>query len=146
MERHAGLTEYVRGGISLKEQLEGLNALSERFGLSLTPRQLQELRDGRDRALEETGRVEFGEGVLPKLVYAFCDSPFIQRGEYAQTLLALQNLFYALKRECADRLTDDELIAFMESAYNGGAQGSLDVLEAASPEEIFRWVMEGGRG
>lgn len=56
-------------------ELETCNKISARFGLILSPAQIQSLVEHRFRALKNTGRVEFGEGIIKKLVYAFCDSP-----------------------------------------------------------------------
>ena len=43
------------------------NAVTERFGLTLTPEQCGRLLERRVEALRETERIEPGEGILPKL-------------------------------------------------------------------------------
>ena len=118
--------------------LRSTNDLSQRYGLTLTDAQISMLLVAREDALRSTGRVEFGEGILPLLVRAFCDSPYIMRDDYATTLLFLQDLFYMLKNELYDALSDDELIESMEHIFHGKAQGSLEYLENVTPEELFR--------
>ena len=113
------------------------NAVSGRFGLTLTEKQIENLTRARFQALRASGRVEFGEGVLEKLVYAFCDSPYIDRQTYEQTLEALQELFYYFKNESRDSISDDELIQAMSETFNGRAQGSLDYLAGCSPEMLL---------
>ncbi len=112
--------------------------LAQRYGLSLTQAQLKTLQEARKEALEDTGRLEFGPGVLPDLVYAFCDSPFLERDGFAGFLREAQALFYALKNETADALSDAELISVMEKLFNGEAQGSLEYLAETSPERLVR--------
>jgi len=114
------------------------NALTERYGLSLTDSQIVTLVEARMTTLSETGRVELGEGILPRLIYAFCDSPYIDRTTYCSTLIALQSLFYTLKNEAGEALSDDELIAALERLFNGKAQGSLEYLENATLPELYR--------
>ena len=118
--------------------LRSTNDLSQRYGLTLTDAQISMLLVAREDALRSTGRVEFGEGILPLLVRAFCDSPYIMRDDYATTLLFLQDLFYTLKNELYDTMSDDELIESMEHIFHGKAQGSLEYLENVTPEELFR--------
>ena len=40
----------------------------------------------RFEALKNTGRIEFDEGILKKLIEAFCDSPYIMQNNYEETL------------------------------------------------------------
>jgi hypothetical protein len=91
-------------------------------------------------SLRETGRIEFGSGILKKLALAFCDSPFIQPEVWADTLARLQTIFYALKNETGDRLGDDDLIFRMVTRFNRTVGGSLDALESTAPE----WFLHSG--
>ena len=87
--------------------------------------------------------MEFGGGILPKLIRAFCDSPYIDRQNYAATLGELQDAFYYFKNESEDRFSDDELITFMAKVFNGQAHGSAEVLATISLEELCRWARNG---
>lgn len=118
--------------------LEACNERTARFGLRLSETQLRALEDRRDRALRETGRVEFGGGILKQLILTFCGSPYLLQQEYEETLAALQDAFYALKNETGDRIPDDELIDAMRRAYDGKAGGSVEALAGLTPEELFQ--------
>lgn len=109
-------------------ELEQCNAVSARWGLTLDQAQMERLAVRRVEALRDTGRIEFGEGILGKLIHAFCDAPELQQAEYEETLSTLQDLFYYYKNECADALSDDELIAALRLIYSERAHGSLDYL------------------
>ncbi len=117
-------------------ELRDCNSLSARYGLSLSDAQILSLVEKRFTALKETGRVEFGEGILKKLVYAFCDSPYIMREEWEETLGELQDCFYYFKTESNESLTDDELISYMKSCFNEECQGSVDYLYGTSLEAL----------
>ncbi|MGN0424301.1 MAG: DUF6323 family protein [Acetatifactor sp.] len=123
-----------------KQELRASNAVSERFGLSLSEGEIEELVQCRAKALKDTGRVEFGEGILPKLIYAFCDSEYMEQDNYETTLAQLQDAFYYFKGESLELYTDDELIDFMVRVFNGRAQGSIEYLMGTSLETMCRYA------
>jgi hypothetical protein len=111
------------------------NEYSERFGLVLTQAQAIELVETRSTSLRDNGRIEFGGGVIDKIIKEFCDSPYIYMQNYAQTLHELIETFYYFKNETLDLISDDDLIKFMKSAFDGVCQGSIDLL---SGRELYR--------
>lgn len=124
--------------LAAQRELQACNAYSARFGLTLRENEIAELVESRAEALRAAGRIEFGGGILPKLIRAICDSPFIMQEDYAAVLSELQEAFYRFKNETMDRLTDDELIALMVKAFNGRAQGSAEYLAEMSLEALVR--------
>jgi len=124
-------------------ELSESNAFSSKYGLVLSEKQIQNLVEKRFEALRDTGRIEFGEGILKKLVYAFCDSPYIHPQNYEETLLELQDAFYYFKNESDDRISDDELLEYMKIIFDGKAQGSLDYLFGTSLSELCREAQGG---
>ena len=131
--------------VQTEQELASCNDLSARYGLTLTQSEMRELSLARAQSLRETGRVEFGGGILPKLIYAFCDSPYIQSDEYEATLAELQDAFYYIKGEALEQYSDDELIEYMQKAFNGPAEGSVDYLTGSTLEELARLAREGWR-
>ncbi|MDU6306719.1 MAG: DUF6323 family protein [Clostridium sp.] len=118
------------------------NDVTARFGLELTERQAAQLVETRAFALKTAGRIEFGGGVIQKLIYAFCDSPYLMGQNYESTLHELVELFYYYKNETENRFSDDELIDFMKKAYDGPCGGSLELLagrELYRLAENLRW-------
>lgn len=111
------------------------NDYSRRFGLVLTQTQAIELVETRSLALSDNGRIEFGRGVIDKIIKAFCVSPYMSMHNYAETLHELIETFYYYKNETMDLLSDDELIKMMKSSFDGVCQGSLDLL---SGRELYR--------
>ena len=145
---YAAEVGYMPDSFSIKAQqgqamaaareLQQCNTLSERYGLSLSENQIQALVQARFESLRYAGRMELGGGVLPKLVYAFCDSPYITRDDYADTLMVLQELFYTFKNESEDSLSDDELMEALKRIFDNRAQGSLEYLENLTVSDLYR--------
>lgn len=119
-------------------ELRDCNHLTGRYGLALSEAQIVSLVTQRFEVLRSTGRVEFGAGVLSKLVEAFCDSVYITQENYEEAIATLQELFYYFKNESLDTISDDELIEFMRSNFDGPCQGSLDYLGDTSLEALCR--------
>jgi len=123
-----------------KEEIRCCNDLNRLYGLTLTEKDITELVELRGQALRNTGRVEFGGGILPQLIRAFCKSPYVDPYNYAATLGDLQDAFYYFKNESQDHFSDDELIEFMEKVFNGYAHGSTEVLTSICLDELCRWA------
>ena len=123
-----------------KEEIRCCNELNGLYGLTLTEADIAELVELRGQALKNTGRLEFGGGILPKLIRAFCKSPYVDSQNYAAILGDLQDAFYYFKSESEDRFSDDDLIEFMETVFNGAAHGSTELLCSISLEELCRWA------
>lgn len=123
-----------------KEEIRCCQELNQFYGLSLSEQDITELVELRAQALRSTGRVEFGGGILPKLIRAFCKSPYVDQYNYAATLAELQDAFYYFKNESDDRFSDDELIEFMAAVFNGKAEGSAELLCTISLEALCRWA------
>ena len=127
-----------------KEELRCCEDLNRLYGLTLSESDITELVQLRGEALKNTGRVEFGGGILPKLIRAFCNSPYVDARNYAATLADLQDAFYYFKNESEDRFSDDDLIEFMARVFNGRAEGSTELLCGISLEELCRWARSDG--
>lgn len=129
--------------VNAKQEIRACNEFTERFGLTLNEKEIDELVQCRLNALKNSGRIEFGGGILPKLIFAFCDSPYIDQSDYEEILADLQEAFYYYKSDALDALTDDELIEFMVSVFNGGAQGSTEYLFGTSLDALCRYARNG---
>lgn len=76
------------------QEVRECNGYSQKFGLTLSEPEITELVACRAEALRASGRIEFGGGILPKLIRAFCDSPYIEQENYAAALAELQKAFF----------------------------------------------------
>ena len=119
------------------------NQYTERFGLALSQQDAQLILENRKTALHEQRRVEFGEGIVPKLIYEFCDSDYIDQSNYVDTIIRLQEIFYLYKNEMNDEITDDELIQLMKEQYEMQCHGDLDYLESTCLSDFARVIRAG---
>lgn len=119
------------------------NQFTETFGVRLSEAEAVLLLEARKQSLQEQERIEFGGGILPKIIVAFCDSPYIYQDNYVETLEALQGIFYLYKNESLDELSDDELIDCMKRYFEGLCQGSLEHLEDTCLEKFARNIRRG---
>lgn len=124
-------------------ELQSCNPVIEKYGLSLSPQDVQALVVGRVEALAESDRVEFGGGVSKELVLAFAGSPYVSQATFVETLLELQELFYEFKNESLEQVPDDDLIAKMRSLFDDPAQGDLAYLAEALFAGLARHVRDG---
>lgn len=132
-----------------KQEVQKVLATNEKtaaFGLTLTEDDARELMACRKQTLQEQRRVEFGGGILPVLIEAFCDSSYLEQDEYVETLEALQETFYLFKNESADNLTDQELLTFMREQFDGICFGSVEYLADTCLERFARAIRSGYRG
>lgn len=133
-----------------KEELAAINSRNEiigrQFGLSLTREETGALLAARQESLKKHQRVEFGRGILDKLMFVFCDSQHISRQDYARTLARLQDIFYACKNEAQDRLTDEELLAFMKDQFETVCFGDMEYLEGTCLARFSAAARAGYRG
>ncbi|MCB7303247.1 DUF6323 family protein [Bariatricus massiliensis] len=118
----------------------------ERFALSLSEEEAKQLIVSRNASLKKYHRVEFGRGILDKLIYTFCDSQYICQNNYSETLIKLQDIFYEYKNEVQDKVTDDELLMFMKEQFEGVCYGDVEYLEGTCLKRFAQNVRMGYRG
>ncbi len=121
------------------------NKITLRYGLALSSKEAQELVETRASALRSFGRVEFGAGIINKLILKFCDSPFLSQHNYAETLHDLIETFYYFKNETLDEISDDELLSLMKSYFDRNCQGSIELLQQRELELMARNIRYGVR-
>lgn len=134
------LLDYLNSGSNQLERLMTCNQYTQKFGLTITKEDAEILVKDRKDALREQQRVEFGEGILAKLIFTFCDSPYIYQENLVDTIGRLQDIFYLYKNESLDELSDDELVEYMKKSFDGECQGSLDYLEETALDRFARKV------
>ncbi len=134
--------DKMSGQLQLKAVLD-TNAQTADFDLVLTPQEAQVLLAERQSVLKHERRVEFGEGILPKLILTFCSSRYITQESYVPTLARLQEIFFLYKNELADEITDDELLGFMQEQFETICCGDLDYLEGTCLD-IFAQAVRAG--
>lgn len=119
------------------------NQYTEKYGLILRQEEAELLVRERVSVLKKEQRVEFGQGILPELIYTFCDSAYITQDTYCESLLRLQEIFYLYKNEMLDEITDKELLEFMKEQFETICFGDFDYLEGTCLD-IFAQAIRAG--
>lgn len=141
MERNHWL-ELLSAQTQIKQVLDTVS-YTEKFGLVLSEEEAQLLTEERALSLKKERRVEFGQSILQKIIYAFCDSSYIIQENYCETLMRLMDIFYMYKNEMADEITDDELLEFMKEQFENVCFGDLDYL-GGTCLDIFAQAVRAG--
>ena len=126
--------------------LESYNQKTKQFGLCLSQEEAKELMICRNNSLKRNKRIEFGPGMLDRLIFTFCDSMYINQENYLDTLEQLQEIFYQMKNETEDRLTDDELLTFMKEQFETVCFGDVQYLHGTCLERFATAVRAGYDG
>lgn len=119
------------------------NEIAEKYGLTLSEEDAKLIMEERRNSLKDQQRIEFGEGILSKLIYEFCDSAYIQQSDYVETIIRLQDIFYLYKNETLDDISDDDLLHFMKEQFETVCYGDLDYLEETCLNNFAQAVRAG---
>ncbi|WP_373484426.1 DUF6323 family protein [Acetobacterium sp.] len=119
------------------------NNITVDYALVLSEEQALELVETRSYSLKNFGRVEFGGGIIEKVILTFADTPYISQYHYAEFLNELVEIFYYFKNETLDLMSDDDLISYMKKYFDGVCQGSLDQLKFRELERMAKNVRLG---
>ena len=119
------------------------NEETNKYGLTLSEKQIQNLLTYKMSMLRETGRLEFKGGIVEKIIKEFCDSQYIDQGNYESTLCELIEIFYEYKNETMDFVSDDELIKFMKESYENIAHGDIEYLAGTIMSKMKENVLNG---
>lgn len=131
-----GMDLYNAPGALEKKQIDEILSLKEtvqQYNITLTPEKAKYIVDSNKSALNDTGRIEFGESVAKKMTLKFCSSPYVSKYNIERVIEKLLEVFYYTKNETDDTIKDDVLIDIMHKGFNGECKGSVTLL--------FDWVI-----
>lgn len=131
---------------TLQNKVQETNAYTKKYGLALSKEDTRLLLEERKRVLKTHQRAEFGAGILPQIIYMFCDSDFISQDNYVESMVRLQEIFYLYKNEMLDEITDEELIHFMREQFEEVCFGDLSYLEGTCLRIFSEAIRAGYQG
>ncbi|MDR0268605.1 DUF6323 family protein [Paenibacillus sp.] len=124
--------------MSVQEQVVSeileLNEKTKVYGLALKPQDVELMLAARSQVLCGYSRVELGIEVTKELIELFSASAFIRQEDYLDTLNELHEIFYDLKNETEDQISDMKLIHKMKEVFEEDCGGSLDFLKSKLEE------------
>lgn len=105
------------------------NQKTQRHGLILTADEAREIMEAGNLSLRNYNRVEIDIDVIRNMILTFCDSPYMNSQDYASTIIDLVDIFYYVKNESEDRISDNDLIDIMKDFFDKSCRGSTELLK-----------------
>lgn len=127
----------------VSKEILALNEVSQNYGLVLTEEDAKELSEMRNKAIVENERVEIGVGAVTDIIKRFCTSRYITKENYTYILNEVTYLFYYIKTETDDKISDHDLIEELFDRFELQCRGSIDTLEGREAERIIRKINSG---
>ncbi len=131
------------GNQQSQAEIMACNEITSDYYLQLSKEEASMLLATRSEALSKNDRVEFGGGIITKIIMAFKDSDYISQYNYAITISDLIETFYYYKNETLDLISDDDLIELMRELFDKRCHGSIDLLQNRELERISHNVKYG---
>lgn len=124
-------------------EIQSCNDITAAAGVTLEHHQIVTLQEGQKHILRQTGRVEFGSGILKELILKIYNSPYITPENYEETLFELQDAFYQLKNTVHDRLDDKELLTAITTIFNRYSHGAVEPICDLSEKALLDFCRNG---
>ncbi|WP_228416691.1 DUF6323 family protein [Terrisporobacter hibernicus] len=103
--------------IVAKNELLKINDESSVYGLILTPQDVEEIIKSRGYSLKNYGRIDLNMDVTKKLINKIYTSQYTDKDDYVEIINDLQDIFYYLKNETLDEISDNEIIDIIVEFY-----------------------------
>lgn len=128
---------------SVSREILELNELSREYGLVLSAEEAMVLSETRGKALADNERIEIGVGAIAKIIKRFSTSRYVNENDYAWILNELTEIFYYIKTETNDTVSDDALVDELFKSFELNCRGSMDILLGREVERIIRKINSG---
>ena len=112
----------------IEEEILATNKKAAAYGLVLQDEEAAMLVVHGKEAIALQERIEFGKSITVKMIEKFMQSTYISQTDYAQTIAALLDVFYEVKEESVEVLTDEEVIEIMYDFFEKESGGDIDTL------------------
>ncbi|WP_228105972.1 DUF6323 family protein [Terrisporobacter mayombei] len=103
--------------IVAKNEILKINEESSAYGLILTPGDVEEIIKSRGYSLKIYGRIDLNMDVTKKLINKIYTSQYTDKDDYVEIINDLQDIFYYLKNETLDEVSDNEIIDIIVEFY-----------------------------
>ena len=120
-----------------------LNDVAREYGLVFTAEDARDLSEIRERSLRENERLEIGLGAMEGVVRRFSQSSFINQENYAYIVGEITDLFYYIKTETDDKVSDTQLLDELYLRFEQRCRGAVDLLVSREGEILIRKINAG---
>ena len=116
-----------------EHELLELNENSRSYGLTLNKEDIKEIINSRNNTLKSYGRIELDINVTKSIIENLYKSQYTDRDDYVELINDLQEVFYYLKNETLDQISDIEIIEIIDEIYNN-CSGGIDIVQEKCEE------------
>ncbi len=104
---------------------------------------MEEVIKSRGYSLKTYGRIDLNMDITKKLIKKLYTSPYTQKDDYVELINDLQDIFYYLKNETLDEISDNEIIDIISEFYEKSS-GRIDHVQNLAEKfgEDYRWNRE----
>ena len=130
--------------ITQENEILDLNKKSQVYGLTLNKEDVKEIINSRDNTLKNYGRIELDIGITKMIIENLYKSQYTDKDDYVYAINDLHEVFYYLKNETLDQISDIEIIDIIDEVYNN-CSGRIDIVQEKCEEfaKSYRWKLEG---
>lgn len=101
----------------VKNEILKINEESSVYGLILTSENVEEIIKSRGYSLKTYGRIDLNMDVTKKIINKIYISQYTDKDDYVEIINDLQDIFYYLKNETLDKISDNEIIDIIGEFY-----------------------------
>ena len=114
------------------------------YGLSLNKEDVKEIINSRDNTLKSYGRIELDISITKMIIENLYKSQYTDKDDYVYAINDLHEVFYYLKNETLDQISDIEVIEIIDDIYNN-CSGRIDIVQEKCEEfaKNYRWEIGG---
>ena len=130
--------------ITQENEILNLNEKSQMYGLSLNKEDVKEIINSRDNTLKSYGRIELNISITKMIIENLYKSQYTDKDDYVYAINDLHEVFYYLKNETLDQISDIEIIDIIDEVYNN-CSGRIDIVQEKCEEfaKSYRWKLVG---
>ena len=127
-----------------ENEILDLNEKSQIYGLTLNKEDVKEIINSRDNTLKNYGRIELDIGITKMIIENLYKSQYTDKDDYVYAINDLHEVFYYLKNETLDQISDIEIIEIIDEVYNN-CSGRIDIVQEKCEEfaKSYRWNLGG---
>ena len=119
--------------ITQENEILDLNKKSQVYGLTLNKEDVKEIINSRDNTLKNYGRIELDIGITKMIIENLYKSQYTDKDDYVYAINDLHEVFYYLKNETLDQISDIEIIEIIDEVYNN-CSGRIDIAQEKCEE------------
>lgn len=141
------LAKILDSNTQLSRRLVGdilsLNEVIGQYALQLSEADAKMIAAVDLDSIRDNDRIQFAKSAVLKIIARFSQSSYISQSDFALTIAELTEIFYQVKEESLDGLTDDEVIDVMFHFFEKKSGGDLELLANRDMEALVRCLRNG---